>query len=214
MQKDTQRGITLIETLVAVTILTFALGGPFALASQSLRAAGYAREEVVASRLAEEALEIVHGIRDNYSIDGDAWSSAGGNSWNVLKTSCASGNACVLVVGNQVAGGNGSNTSIWPSVSVQPCGSPTCGSPMKDVYLDSVSGVYAQFAAAPSSQWVKQPITRQIILTPVAISGGSETAEYTVTVTVDFRAGKLTKKLVVSDTIRNWFPGLWNGGIN
>lgn len=60
-----ERGMTLIETLVAVTILSVAIVAPMSLTIQSLFAAYYARDQVIASNLAQEAIESVRSIRDS-----------------------------------------------------------------------------------------------------------------------------------------------------
>lgn len=59
-----QRGMTLVETLVAVSILSVAIVAPMTLTMQSLSAAYYARDQVIASNLAQEAIEAVRAIRD------------------------------------------------------------------------------------------------------------------------------------------------------
>jgi prepilin-type N-terminal cleavage/methylation domain-containing protein len=65
MTKTThERGMTLVETLVAVSILAVAIVAPMTLTMQSLSAAYYARDQVIASNLAQEALEAVRAIRD------------------------------------------------------------------------------------------------------------------------------------------------------
>ncbi len=57
-------GMTLVETLVAVSILTVAIVAPMTLTMQSLSAAYYARDQVIASNLAQEAIESVRAVRD------------------------------------------------------------------------------------------------------------------------------------------------------
>lgn len=59
-----QKGMTLIETLVAITILSVAIVAPMTLTMQSLSSAYYARDQVVMFNLAQEAIESVRGIRD------------------------------------------------------------------------------------------------------------------------------------------------------
>ena len=57
-------GFTLIETLVAVSLLTVAIVAPMSLVAQSLSAAIYARDQVTAYSLAQEGIEGVRAIRD------------------------------------------------------------------------------------------------------------------------------------------------------
>jgi prepilin-type N-terminal cleavage/methylation domain-containing protein len=58
------RGFTLIETLVAISLLSIAIVAPMSLTSQSLSAAYYARDQITAFNLAQEGLEAVRAIRD------------------------------------------------------------------------------------------------------------------------------------------------------
>lgn len=57
-------GMTLIETLVAITILSVAIVAPMSLTMFSLTSAYYARDQIVASNLAQEAIEAVRAVRD------------------------------------------------------------------------------------------------------------------------------------------------------
>ncbi len=65
----TSRGFTLIETLVAITILTTAVAAPLTLAAQSLIAAYNARDQVIAFHLAQEAVETVRAQRDHNLLE-------------------------------------------------------------------------------------------------------------------------------------------------
>lgn len=58
------RGFTLIETLVALSLLSVAIVAPMTLVSQSLKSAYYARDQVTAYNLAQEGIEAVRAIRD------------------------------------------------------------------------------------------------------------------------------------------------------
>lgn len=60
----TTHGFTLIETLVAIAILTVAIASPMALTSQSLATVSYARDQITAFYLAQEAIEAVRALRD------------------------------------------------------------------------------------------------------------------------------------------------------
>lgn len=67
------RAFTLLETLVAVSVLLMALLGPFSVAQQALRSAYYARDQVTAYYLAQEGVEFVRALRDENYLTGAGW---------------------------------------------------------------------------------------------------------------------------------------------
>jgi prepilin-type N-terminal cleavage/methylation domain-containing protein len=69
-------GFTLIETLVAVTILTLAVVGPLLAASRGLVAATTAKDQLTASFLAQEGIEYVRLIRDDQYLANNGNQSA------------------------------------------------------------------------------------------------------------------------------------------
>lgn len=61
-------GFSLIETLVAITILVFGIVGPLTLAQMSLRSFPQIRDRITAEYLASEGLETVKNARDTAMI--------------------------------------------------------------------------------------------------------------------------------------------------
>lgn len=78
--KQSLQGFTLIETLVAIAILTVAIVGPFVAIQNALTASFAARDQLVASMLAQEAIEYVRAIRDGNYIYNVA-NPSGARSW-------------------------------------------------------------------------------------------------------------------------------------
>lgn len=62
--QSTKRGFTLIEAMIAVTILTLAVAGPLYTANSAIVASMTARDQLTASYLAQEGIEYVRAMRD------------------------------------------------------------------------------------------------------------------------------------------------------
>lgn len=71
IKKIKNSGFTLIETLVAVTILTLGIVGPLELAYRSISYTKLSQNQIVASYLAQEGVELVRHIRDTNKINGE-----------------------------------------------------------------------------------------------------------------------------------------------
>ena len=65
LRSKTRSGFTLIETLVAVSVISVGFVGELVLLAKSASQASALRHRVVGARLAEEGLEVVRNIRDS-----------------------------------------------------------------------------------------------------------------------------------------------------
>lgn len=63
-----QSGFTLVETLVAITILLIVMIGPMTISSQTAKSSTFASEQVTAFFLAQEGAEIVQKARDDLLV--------------------------------------------------------------------------------------------------------------------------------------------------
>jgi prepilin-type N-terminal cleavage/methylation domain-containing protein len=76
------KGFTLIETMIAVFLLTIAFVGLINLNAQSLFSARYARNQITANYLAQEAIDYIRNDRDSTAFLDN--SALGGNGWTTF----------------------------------------------------------------------------------------------------------------------------------
>jgi type II secretory pathway pseudopilin PulG len=67
------KAFTIVETLVAISVLMIAIAGPLVVASKGLTSAVYSKNQMTASYLAQESMEIIKNRRDNNMVNGDNW---------------------------------------------------------------------------------------------------------------------------------------------
>jgi len=85
-----RRGFSLVETLVAVSILLIAVLAPMRIVAQSIKASVTSREQLIAVFLAQEGIEAMTRLRDNDYLDGGpTWSWYSG-----LPGACTNGTGC------------------------------------------------------------------------------------------------------------------------
>jgi Tfp pilus assembly protein PilV len=107
------KGLTLVETLIAVTILTIAIVGPYHAIQTAMNVSYVSRDQLIATALAQESLEYVRSVRDSnfaynvanpstagtwlYGFDGSTRNSVAGKG-------CFSPVNCTVDVANVVSG--------------------------------------------------------------------------------------------------------------
>lgn len=72
---DRIRGFTIVETLVAISVLMIAIAGPLVVASKGLTGTNLSKDQMIAAYLAQESMEAVKNIRDNNLYNGYDWLS-------------------------------------------------------------------------------------------------------------------------------------------
>ncbi len=89
--KKNKKGFTLIESLVAVTMLSIVISAIMSLAQSSIASNTYAQAQVTANYLAGEAIEYIRNTRDTEYLlapsDSSHWLDA-------INSSCFSANGC------------------------------------------------------------------------------------------------------------------------
>ena len=68
IHKKMNRGYSLVEVLVAISVLLIALVGPLTIASSGLKRANFAKEQTLAIFLAQEGMEAVVKLREDAAL--------------------------------------------------------------------------------------------------------------------------------------------------
>jgi type II secretory pathway pseudopilin PulG len=95
-----QYGFSLIETLIAVSILMIAIAGPLSLVQAGLFSSIHQRNQIVATYLAQEAVEFIKNLRDTNSYTqfnppSKNW-LAGPDGVTLLTTTCSDSIGCYV----------------------------------------------------------------------------------------------------------------------
>ncbi len=94
--KPTTGAFTIVESLVAISILVIAVLGPIVIISQALRTSFFARDQMTAYYLAQESIEHIRNLRDRNSfrnISASEWLQEMTYLSGVLETAPALANA-------------------------------------------------------------------------------------------------------------------------
>ncbi len=84
-----QSGFSLVETLVAISILLIVIVGPMTISMQSAKSASFASEQVQAFFLAQEGLELAQKVRDDLLLNGALFGGGESQPWGKFYISTA-----------------------------------------------------------------------------------------------------------------------------
>lgn len=126
--KRERAAFTLLETIIALTLIISAVTGPFTLATRSIFSAKFAKDKLTALNLAGEGIELVRAMRENNVLHTFDWRGAG----------CGAGTTPYCT--------NLADGSYQPDVFTVANGSqpPLAGASPQLLRFDSVTGFYSQ----------------------------------------------------------------------
>jgi len=195
------KGFTLIETLVAITIVLLAVLGPFELVKQSLTASYVARDQLVANALAEEGLEHVRWLRDDNYLRMSAtpntpdltWlSGLDGTPYWGSTANCFTANGCFV----QALDGDGFEGGVMSAYGQ----ALPCATDCPLLWRDQ-EGVYTHWTNGGGNQLTPTPFRRRVRLEQV---DGSQDTVVKVIVTVTFESAHTPFTVTVEDYLYNW----------
>jgi prepilin-type N-terminal cleavage/methylation domain-containing protein len=162
------RGFTLLETLVAVSILAFAVAGPLFTANRAFIASQVSRDQLIASYLAQEGIEYVRAMRDyKYLQAYSAGSTNSSCSWVAgPSVSCAAW--LNFLSGSDTAGISaclGGTCTIEPGYAPQACSGSGCA-----VLKLVNNGTTNMYTIRADLSGTNSPFTRTIRATTISTS--------------------------------------------
>jgi type II secretory pathway pseudopilin PulG len=188
--KQLNTGFSLVETLVAITILLVVIIGPLTITSSTVQSTSYASEQVIAFFLAQEGLELVQKVRDDQFLLYIEDSDANNTPWSDFLSDGTlsgcfedpdTGDGCGLEMANDGsvdgAGGCSSNND--------------CLLRLEDPNTSTKRSLYTHTGTAGESEFSRQIFIEDLQTNP------SETPQVKVTSIVTWRSGNLSQGQVV-----------------
>lgn len=180
MKHASLKGFTLVETMVAIAILTLSIVGPMYVIQQGVVGSYTARDRLIASGLAQEGVEFTHSLRDSNYLYNIAHPSAP-RSWfygmdgTNSTVDCTTGASCAIDV-------------YYNTVTL-------CTGTCAPLRLSS-TGLYNQNPVSATNAVTR--FTRSLKLTRV------NDHEMMISVVVTWTTGRKTYNFTVSEDLQNW----------
>lgn len=184
--KNSKRGFSLVETLVATFVLMFAITGPLLIVSRGVFYSLYAKDQVTSFYLAQEAIEYIRNRRDVTTITG--------NVWNTFKQN--NGAAIPQGIHDCLTNYNADGCTV----DVTTDSITACTGACAPLRQNSTSGLYGYQASAG---WNVSPYTRIIKMYNEPLSDPLAN-EMRIEVEIRWQDGELQKSFNLRENIFNW----------
>lgn len=180
-----QRGFTIVETLIALSIFSLAVTGVITAAVQGGTNINAARNRLVGNYLAQEGVELVRGYRDSSVLTSPGNLNLG---WGVFVVGVGSGCAVHCDI-----------DALAPTTLIS-CPGAACSALNYDENILSTTGGYYNHLPLSSTN-TQSNFTRTLT---IQIPTGS--TEAVVTSTVTWKDGGITRHTTVSESMFGWYP--------
>lgn len=180
------RGFTLVEALVAVSVFSVSVLALMAVLGKGVADTNYAKRKTVAIYLAQEGIEFTRNLRDTYMLyDASGWSLF---ETKLTTSGCTAANGCFY--NDSALAWTGDSTMPIIDTAYTACTSSTCNNGA--LLYNAATGKYG-FSGTSSG------FTRQIKAT--IVSSGTEVK---ISSTVYWIQGSGTYQVTLSENLFNW----------
>ncbi len=182
LNQNKNRGFTLLETLIGISILIIAITATFSAVQSGLSSSIESKDQISAFFLAQEAVEYVRNVRDTNSLNGQNWLT------NLALNStddCYFGNSCTI---------DATKDPISDGAAIEEC-SGSC--PYLRQNQNSSDTTFAMYGH--TSSWTQTPFQRIVELEFVSVD------EVTLVVTINWRKGTgVARTFTIKESLFNW----------
>ncbi|MCK5059636.1 MAG: prepilin-type N-terminal cleavage/methylation domain-containing protein [Candidatus Pacebacteria bacterium] len=179
MSTARKKGFTLVETLVALAIVVGAIIGPMVIASQGISFMTYARDQVIAAYLAQDAVEFVIAKKKQSTLN-VVYEVPGATNWLNGLEACDELEGCIV------------DTTVTDLSSYT---APVC--PFVDgcspLTFNTETGVYNY---TTGENWINSRYTRTVHIIPL-----TNPSEAVLTVTITWKHNLITKSFTLKTNI-------------
>ncbi len=170
------RGFSLIETLIAVSVLMMAVAGPLSIAARGLISAQFARDQIIAFHLAREATELIRNKRDANILAGQGWLEG-----MTALPNCLTPNVCRV-------------SPTEGDVTFTLCSGGVCD----PLSIHTTNGVYDYDSG---TDWRESRFIRSISFEQVPNHADNEII---ANITIEWSTGSLSKEFTITEHFFNW----------
>ena|SRR3989344_2193607 len=179
-------GFSIIETIVAIAVLSITIVAPLTIAQRGLNNSIYARDQVTAFFLAQEAIEYIRNVRDNNNLVGRSQS----DDWLRGLETCEKATGCGVDVN--------AGKIIDCSTDAGKC----------QLTFDPETRIYGERRNSGDGRPVgglqDSIFTRKLFITSIDIGTLYPAAD--MAATVSWKTGKIQKSITVNTRIFDWYP--------
>ncbi len=173
-------GFTLVESLVAISILLVSVAAPLTLVIRSLQLSNYATTRMIAGFLAQDAFEYIRNIKDTNALATPA------NAWLTnIDAECFTIEGCAVDTTKVIASAS----------SFLPCAAGTCPSLKRSI------STYAYNLDPANSVNLATIFTRKVQIVDSVNSPGDDKF---ILVTISWSVGGFSKSITTQTSLRDW----------